>query len=223
MIEQTNITAADVAQAVEGSPFHTNASKIRATLGRGSLATIQRHLETMRAQQRIAAAQPLVAAAAPKAPAEVVDSLWLAAFHAAQAQTLLRLESLSSERDGLAAQAVAQSAYVEELLTAVDALEAAAAAAVAAQAQAAAAQAAAVAAAQAETAAALAGMAEQSAALTTAQAATVAAKQEAANAAAIAIRDAQIQRLEQQMMIDRLNEQLTETKALHWATRNPQN
>lgn len=200
------VTIDDVRLALgETSPVDTNASKIRAVLGRGSFATIQKHLDALRAQ-RVAAAQPAAEQSVPKPPAEAVDMLWAAAWGAAQTKTLARLESLSAERDGLQATAAAQAADVSALTEQLDTVEAQANAQAVAQA-------AAQAAAQEQSAAAAALAIEQQAALTAVQAALTAAQAESAHAKALADRDMQIERQTLQSAIDRMSDQLGELKA----------
>ena len=214
-IEQTNgnITAADVTEAVgEGSPFDTNASKIRAMLRRGSLSTIQKHLDTMRAQ-RIAAAQPEDMTAAPKC-GEALDAAWQVLWSAAQAKTLSRLEALAAERDGLAEQAAARAADIADLISNVDALDAKAQSAEAVLS-------ASVEAAKADADAAQAIIKSQADALSAALAATAKAKGDAAHAAELAQRDAQIERQAYQQTIERLTQMLSESKALHIASATP--
>lgn len=86
MQQQGNITIDDVRAALSDTdPNSTNASRLRAIIGRGSLATIQRHLDTIRAEK---APQPLEAVGeAPAVPKDVMQSLWSAAWQAAQAQS----------------------------------------------------------------------------------------------------------------------------------------
>lgn len=204
------VTIDDVRQALgETSALDTNASKIRAVLGRGSFATIQKHLDTLRAQL-VAAAQPPGEQSVPKAPAEAVDMLWAAAWGAAQTKTLARMEALSAERDGLQATTAAQTADVAALTEQLDTLELQAHTHAVAleQAQVAVVEQAAGAAAQ---------LAAHAQALTTAQAELARVTEAAAHASDIASRDALIERQTQQMNIDRLTQQLAESKALHIA------
>jgi hypothetical protein len=113
------ITIDDVRAAIgDTDPNQTNANKLRATLGRGSFATIQRHLDTIRTER---APAPVVApGAAPAAPPDAVASLWAVAYSAAQALTLGRLEAVSAERDALAALANTQAGDLAALLATVD-------------------------------------------------------------------------------------------------------
>lgn len=204
------VTLDDVKQALgDTAPADTNANKLRAIIGRGSFATIQKHLETLRAQ-RIAAAQPAAEQSIPKPPQEAVEMLWAAAWGAAQTKTLARLESLSGERDGLLAQSQAQAADIASLAEQLDTLEGSFQS-----------QAAALAAAQQSAMAeveaaknALQGKADELAAV---QAALAKAISDAAHAAELAARDAVIARQNMQSVIDRLTDQLSESKALHIA------
>ena len=201
------VTIDDVRAALgETSPFDSNASKIRIELKRGSNATIQKHLDTLRAQL-VAAAQPPGELSVPKAPAEAIDMLWAAAWGAAQTKTLGRLEALSAERDGLLATTVAQAADVAALTEQLDTLEsqAHAHATALAQAQAAAVEQAATAATQ---------TAAQAQALAAVQAELARVTEASEHAAELAIRDAQIERQSLQSIIDRQSDQLGELKAL---------
>lgn len=104
-------------------PAGTNAGALRRILGRGSLSTIQRHLDTLRTQ----AVQPAApeAGEVPKPPADLVQSLWAQAWAAAQAlvQTALASAQAKAEAlgqalgmahaDAVAAQAEADSARDE--------------------------------------------------------------------------------------------------------------
>lgn len=104
-------------------PAGTNAGALRRILGRGSLSTIQRHLDTLRTQ----AVQPAApeAGEVPKPPADLVQSLWAQAWAAAQAlvqtalaSALAKSEALATalriaEADAVAAQAEADQARDE--------------------------------------------------------------------------------------------------------------
>ena len=85
-VTQANITLEDVRQALaDTDPNATNASRLRALIGRGSLATIQKHLDAIRVEQ---APQPLQSTTdAPVAPKDLIQGLWSAAWQSAQAQT----------------------------------------------------------------------------------------------------------------------------------------
>lgn len=101
-----HISYADVLFAVpvdaatgEIQPGATNAAAIRDKLGRGSLGTIQKHLEAIRAE--LAAAQIPPSSVVPEAPADLTAALWSAAWSSAQAHTLNRHDKLVIERDAL--------------------------------------------------------------------------------------------------------------------------
>ena len=82
-----NITLQDVRAALgETAPNSTNAGVLRRILGRGSLSTIQKHLDTIRAEGAAPALE--LAGAAPAAPGDLVAAVWSAAWAAAQARTL---------------------------------------------------------------------------------------------------------------------------------------
>ena len=103
--QQGNITIEDVRQALgDIDPNATNASRLRALIGRGSLATIQKHLDTIRTEQ---APQPLQATTdAPAAPKDLIQGLWASAWQSAQAQTA-----------GALAAALAKLAVTEQALS----------------------------------------------------------------------------------------------------------
>lgn len=202
------VTLDDVRNALgETSALDTNASKIRFIIGRGSFATIQKHLETLRTQL-VAAVQPQAATDTPIAPADLVGAVWSAAWASAQVLTLARLEKLSAERDGLQATTDAQASDLSSLTVQLDTLEAQAQAAATAltTAQAAAAELAAATAAEA---------AAQALALTAAQAEIAHVTEAAAHAAELAALTAQVERQALQSAIDRMHDQLGELKALH--------
>jgi len=103
----------DVAQALgDADPSGTNASKLRAVIGRGSFATIQKHLDTIRAQ-RAQALHP-VEVKTPDAPPELL-SMWGAAVAVAVAQVRTRLDSVVQERDTLAQALASARGDVEAL------------------------------------------------------------------------------------------------------------
>ena len=105
MTDQTQAPAAritidDVRTVLEGiDPNSTNASKVRALLGRGSFETIQKHLGTLRQELAAAAAPQVAADQVPAMPVDAAAAMWLAAYSAAQVQTLRRVETLAAERD----------------------------------------------------------------------------------------------------------------------------
>lgn len=80
------VTLDDVRAALgDTAPTATNAGALRRALGRGSLSTIQKHLDALRAE---GAAQALeVAGAAPDVPKDLMGALWAHAWSAAQART----------------------------------------------------------------------------------------------------------------------------------------
>lgn len=96
----SRVTIDDVRTAIEGTdPNQTNASKVRALLGRGSFETIQKHLGTLRQELAAAAMPPVTADQVPALPVDAAQAMWAAAWSAAQVQTLRRTETLASERD----------------------------------------------------------------------------------------------------------------------------
>lgn len=204
------VTIDDVRQALgDTPPGDTNANKLRAIIGRGSFATIQKFLEMLRAE-RIAAAQPAAEQGVPKAPDDAVAMLWAAAWGAAQTKTLTRLEALSAERDGLITQTQAQTADIAALAEQLDTLEGSFQS-----------QAAALTAAQqsaiAEVESAKDALQVQADLLATTKAELEKTRTEAQHAAALAVRDAEIERQTMQRTVERLTEQLSESKAMHMA------
>ena len=97
----SRVTLDDVRAVLNGTDLHsTNASKVRTLLGgRGSFETIQKHLGTLRQELAAAAAPPVSADQVPPMPTEAAAAMWVAAYSAAQVQTLRRTELLASERD----------------------------------------------------------------------------------------------------------------------------
>ena len=97
----SRITIDDVRTAIEGTdPNQTNANKVRALLGgRGSFETIQKHLATLRQELATAAAPPVAADQVPALPVDAAQAMWVAAWSAAQIQTMARSEKLAAERD----------------------------------------------------------------------------------------------------------------------------
>lgn len=132
------VTLDDVRAALgDTDPSQTNAGKLRAAVGRGSVSTVQRHLDTIRAERAAAALEPLTAGTVPEPPADVIARLWTAAYSAAETLLRRRLDAVTAERDALMQAGDAQRADADALASAVDAAEAqaveAAAAAAAAQ------------------------------------------------------------------------------------------
>ena len=107
----------DVRQALgDQDPASTNAGALRKVLGRGSLSTIQKHLDSLRAQ----AAQPAApeAGEVPKPPQDLIQGVWAHAWAAAQALVQTALASAQARAEGLAvalgiAQADAVAAQAE--------------------------------------------------------------------------------------------------------------
>lgn len=116
------VTIDDVRTAIEGTdPNQTNASKVRALLGnRGSFETIQKHLATLRAELAAAAMPPVAVDQVPALPIEAAQQMWVAAWTAAQVQTLRRTETLAAERDAALLKLEAMGQDVAGLVTTVD-------------------------------------------------------------------------------------------------------
>jgi len=104
---QGKITMDDVRQALAGeedgdpvNPFATNAKKIRDIIGRGSMATIQKHLQTIRDEAQGKGDQP-EDTDIPAPPEEAVTALWKSAWTAAHTSILERCANLNDDRDRL--------------------------------------------------------------------------------------------------------------------------
>jgi len=100
-VTAARVTIDDVRIAIEGiDPNQTNASRVRVLLGnRGSFETIQKHLSTIRQELATAAVPPVPADQVPALPTEAAQAMWVAAWTAAQVQTMARAEKLANERD----------------------------------------------------------------------------------------------------------------------------
>lgn len=118
------VTLEDVRQAVgDSDPNQTNAAKVRAALGnRGSFETIQKHLATLRAELATASAPPVAGDAVPTAPVDAVNQIWVAAWTAAQVQTMARTERLAAERDAALVMIEAQDQDLSGLSLTLDTL-----------------------------------------------------------------------------------------------------
>ena len=118
----SRVTLDDVRAVLNGTdPHSTNASKVRSLLGgRGSFETIQKHLGTLRQELATAAAPPVSADQVPPMPTEAAAAMWVAAYSAAQVQTLRRTELLASERDAALLKLETMGQDVSGLLATVD-------------------------------------------------------------------------------------------------------
>lgn len=200
------ITHADVRAALgDTDPSSTNAAKLQKIIGRGSLATVQKHLDAIRAE--LVPAAPVAPGAAPAAPADAIAAIWGAAWAQAQVLTLGRLETVTAERDAARALAVTREQDVAALAGEVDTLtettaDAKAAAAASREALVTFGERAEV------------ELAEHATAIAAANAEIEKLKTEAAAAAELAKRDAQIERQSLQTTIDRLTDQVSDLKSL---------
>ncbi|MBU2788066.1 hypothetical protein HFQ13_07595 [Acidithiobacillus sp. VAN18-1] len=100
------ITLEDVRAAVGvlGGPNGTNAAKIRTWLGRGSLATIQKHLQALRDAQNEPGV-PEEQESAPPLPSDllgVFQAVWSASWAMAEQRHAVMLARLSTENRSLA-------------------------------------------------------------------------------------------------------------------------
>jgi len=104
--------------------FSTNASKIRAILGRGSLATIQKHLASLRGSARAAEEAPAAKEAAKHAPdSNSVAVIWNVVVNTACSELLKKISTLSDGRDRDSTIIIEQSESIEELRVECMALE----------------------------------------------------------------------------------------------------
>ena len=95
--QQKNITRDDVRVALaDVDPTQTNAGRLLKIIGRGSLATIQKYLEEIRAEK----IQPITQISeVPNAPKDIVNALWQAAYQAAQSQSFNVLATATAAKD----------------------------------------------------------------------------------------------------------------------------
>lgn len=197
------ITITDVRAALADlDPSSTNAGALRLIIGRGSYATIQKHLDAIRAERSTAmTAEPGV----PAAPVEAIAAIWSTAWSQAQVLTLQRMDKLSAERDAAQALAATQAQDIAGLASEIDALTDAAEAQIGTHSQA------------LEEMKLTAADATRRAAtleqeLTTAQAEIDRLKAAASQATLLAERDALIERQALQSALDRQIERYTELK-----------
>lgn len=185
---------------------NTNAGVIRAALGRGSFATVQKHLEAIRSELATAAAAPQTGAT-PEAPAEAVAALWAAAWTAAQRDVLQRLDRVTTERDLARARVEVLAADLEAATNAADLAADQAHAALQARDQA-----------QTRQSELEAALAAERKATEDAKAMVVSEREKAQHAAEIAAREREIERQALQGQIERLQERVAEFRALEiWA------
>jgi chromosome segregation ATPase len=110
-----NITKEDVLAALgDTDPHATNSGKLREKIGRGSGATVQKHLDAIREERKAARVVETVGEM-PSAPKDAVEVIWRAAWTAAHTSLLNKLERLTAEKDTLAAHLATSSADVTSL------------------------------------------------------------------------------------------------------------
>ena len=123
------VTLEDVRAALEGGdPRETNAAVIRQRLGRGSFATIQRHLVRLREEVAGGDKQGVTpqASPSPPMPEEVLGSFraaWAAAHLFAERHFSQRLAQIERERDVLASDLATARADLDAATVAVEAAE----------------------------------------------------------------------------------------------------
>jgi hypothetical protein len=119
------ITRADVVSALgDTDPRSTNAGALREVLGRGSFATIQKHLDAIRLE-RLVSDTPVPATDTPPTPPEV-EALWSAAYGLALASVRFRLDSVVVQRDALTSAVLTARSDVSALTAALESLAASA-------------------------------------------------------------------------------------------------
>lgn len=199
-------------------PDITNAGAIRTIVGRGSLSTVQRHLDAIRAEL-VAAAAPQPAGAVPVAPAEAVAAIWTSAWTAAHADVIGRIDRVTVERDQARARVEVLTADRDAATTEADDQREHAAVAVTASEQSLATLAAREAQIAVREAELLAKVDVEIKAGTEVQAALVRERQQAQHAAALVTREREIERLALQGQIDRLQERVAEFRAMEiWSS-----
>ena len=98
---QGPVTLDDVRAALaDTDPNTTNAGAVRRLLGRGSLSTIQKHLDAIRDEGKAQALE--VVGAAPDVPKDLMGALWTHAWSAAQARTAGALAAAQQQAQALA-------------------------------------------------------------------------------------------------------------------------
>jgi len=96
--------------------FKTNANKLRSILGRGSLATIQKHLTALRTAARAAEA-PAEESAKHIPDADAVQAIWSVVVKTACSDLLMKISTLSDIHDRDRTIIAEQSESIEELRT----------------------------------------------------------------------------------------------------------
>jgi Plasmid replication region DNA-binding N-term len=94
------VTIDDVRQALgDQDPTNTNAGALRRVIGRGSLSTIQKHLDALRSAAAAPAAE--IDGEIPVAPRDLVQSIWASAWASAQARVQTELAKALGQSEGL--------------------------------------------------------------------------------------------------------------------------
>lgn len=95
------VTLEDVRKHLDATstdPRQTNSGAVRRAIGRGSMGTIQKYLESLRLE--LNPPQPLPEGSTPATPRPLADAVWEAAWTASQALTSHALAKALLERDG---------------------------------------------------------------------------------------------------------------------------
>jgi chromosome segregation ATPase len=121
------VTLEDVRAAVgDTDPHNTNAGAVRRVIGRGSLSTIQKHLDALR-RERMAAVEAsegdTAALEAPEAPREIMRGLWGSAYGLALASVQSKLIAAQERVAALEQIRQAQGQEIEALTELVDQAE----------------------------------------------------------------------------------------------------
>ena len=119
-----NLTREDVVRALgETDPYKTNAGALLEIIGHGSTGTVHKHLNAIRAERAKPSPTPLDATL-PPAPEQLIASVWAASWAEARAQTLAKMDLMTSERDSARAQVATLTSDNYALLNECERLEA---------------------------------------------------------------------------------------------------
>lgn len=118
--QSSAVTIEDVRNALaDTDPATTNANAVRTLIGRGSYATIQRHLETLRAE-RTESVSTNNEVQLPKPPQDLINHIWSAAWNAAESSVNKQLSSALLQLDALKNELVALQEDRDSLILALD-------------------------------------------------------------------------------------------------------
>ena len=119
--QSSAVTIEDVRAALgDTDPASTNANAVRSVLGRGSFATIQRHLETLRSERAESVSTVNNEVQLPKPPADLINQIWSAAWNAAESNVNKQLSSALLQIEALKNQLLALQEDRDSLILALD-------------------------------------------------------------------------------------------------------